>query len=107
MSEPQSLSDFLKWTPEPMTVVLDRGLMFAGSKVILYGRYKAMKSMLALRFMLSCATGDSWLGFNTPKQGLRVLYRQLEVPKPQFQERVLIMTGGSNYVVKHEPMIWT
>lgn len=106
--EPRKLGEFLKWVPPAMEVVLDEGVMFAGSKVILYGKYKSMKSMLAQRFMFSCAEGKEWLGFNTPKTGLTVLYLQLEIPEPLLQERLLSMTQGGNIRgIKKEPVIWT
>lgn len=90
-----------------MAVVLSDGLMFAKSKVILYGRYKSMKSMLALRFMLSCATGKPWLGFRTPPEGLRALYLQLEIPELLLQDRIQTMLGESTDEIKEEPILWS
>jgi RecA-family ATPase len=107
MNKPRSLAEFLLWKPPARNTVLNAGLMYEGSKVILYGKYKSMKSMLASRFMLACSTGTDWLGFHTPQEGLKVLYLQLEVPEAMLQERFLVMTGGEEYGVLEDPMIWT
>lgn len=88
-------------------MVLSEGLMYAGSKVVMYGKYKSMKSMLAQRFMLSCARGEPWLGFNTPVQGLNVYYLQLEIPEPLLHERLWTMSGGSMQGVLKEPYVCT
>lgn len=70
--------------------------MYRGSKVILYGRYKSLKSMLALRFCFALSKGEQWLGFQTPKQGLSVLYLQLEVANALLHRRVQKMYEANN-----------
>ena len=98
--KPQTLNEFLTWEAPHLDPILGQGLMFRGSKVILYGRYKSLKSMLALRFTLSISNGKSWLGFNTLDDGLSVLHLQLEIPHPLLQRRVLRMSTTSTGAVE-------
>lgn len=104
--EPQELQDFLAWKPDYPEAILDRGLMYAGTKVVLFGKYKSYKSMLAIRFLLNVADGKPWLGFNTPKDGLDVLYLQLELPHPLLQVRFQDMTYGGG-PTKKRLVVWT
>ena len=94
--KPQTLNEFLTWEAPHLDPILGQGLMFRGSKVILYGRYKSLKSMLALRFSLSISNGKSWLGFKTLDAGLSVLHLQLEIPHPLLQRRVQRMYTSSS-----------
>lgn len=96
----------MEWRPDYPTAVLDRGIMYAGSKVILYGKYKSLKSMLAQRFALSVASGEPWLGFNTPEEGLNVFYLQLEIPHIMLQKRINKMMK-SGVRLKKEIIFWT
>lgn len=96
MPQPQRLDEFLKWEPPQLEPILSKGLMYRGSKVILYGRYKSLKSMLALRFCFALSKGEQWLGFQTPKQGLSVLYLQLEVANALLHRRVQKMYEANN-----------
>lgn len=104
--EPQELQDFLAWKPDYPEAILDRGLMYAGTRVVLYGKYKTYKSMLAKRFLLSVADGKPWLGFNTPAEGLPVLYLQLEIPHPLLQKRFQAMMHGARRT-KQKLIVWT
>ncbi len=89
-----------------MVPILDKGLMYEGTRVFIYGRYKTMKSMLALRFALAVSRGCPWLGFNTPLDGRSVMLLQLEIPEPMLQVRVKKMV--SDGVPSLKPLwIWT
>lgn len=104
LADPIELDDFLKWTPPALTPIVASGLMYEGTKVIIYGKYKSLKSMLATRFCLSVAQGKSWLGFDTVKSS--VMYLQLEVPNPMLQKRVNKMALTLD--INHLPFyIWT
>ncbi len=102
MSEPQFLSDFLAWHAPPLVPLISNGIMYEGSKVILYGKYKTMKSMLAMRFGLAVASGEDWLGFQTAG-GKRVLYLQLEIPPPLLQKRFIAMNAQPT----EQFIVWT
>ena len=86
MGEPFELEDFLKWNPPQLSPIISDGLMYTGCKIIIYGKYKSLKSMLATRLCLSIANGKTWLGFNTVKSS--IMYLQLEIPNPMLQERI-------------------
>lgn len=104
--EEQSLADFLAWEPDYPDSILERGLMYAETKTIIYGQYKSMKSMLAQRFALAVARGEPWLGFNTPELGASVFYVQSEIPHRQLQSRMRKMVGGRANLQK-ELTVWT
>ena len=103
MGEPQYLDDFLKWQAPPLVPIVDKGVMYEGSKIILYGKYKTMKSMLAIRFALSVAFGVDWLGFATTSSGKNILYLQLEIPAPLLQRRLQAMKATPT----DKLIIWT
>lgn len=103
MGEPQYLGNFLAWDAPKLVPIISDGIMYEGSKVILYGKYKTMKSMIAMRFALSVAEGTDWLGFGTNGGGKTVMYLQLEIPPPLLQRRFQAMNASpSNKVI-----VWT
>ena len=104
MADPIELHDFLKWTPPKLVPVISDGIMYAGSRVILFGRYKSLKSMLATQMCLAISRGDDWLGFKTTK--LKVLYLQLEVPPPQLHNRITKMTHNNNGIENQNFWLW-
>lgn len=104
--EPQNLRDFLEWEPEFPTPILGKGIMYAGTKVILYGKYKSMKSMIVQRMGLDIANGQPWLGIDTPQNGASVLYLQLEIPHTLLQRRIKTMTAG-RWSTKKPIHLWT
>ncbi len=87
-SEPQSLEEMLAWTPNFPPAIIGNGLLYERTKAILYGRYKNMKSMLALDLGFSLSCGEPWIGFDTPPEGTSVLYFQLEIPYQLLRLRV-------------------
>ena len=105
--EEQSLSEFLEWEPESPESILDQGLMYTGTKTILYGRYKSMKSMLVQHLMLAVASGEPWLGFNTPAEGASVFYLQAEIPHRLLHKRIKKMIGKEGLHTKQPVYIWT
>ena len=108
MAEPMELDDFLRYQPVPAIPIIGSGLMYSGSRVLLYGKYKTMKSMLALRLALALSRGESWMGFETIKGGCDVMYLQLEIPNPMLQERIrkMLLNAGPN-PTGHKLYIWT
>ncbi len=89
--EPQRLDEFLKWKPEYPEALISGGVLYARTKMIIYGRYKALKSMMLLSLGRALAAGQPWLGFDTPKAGSRVIYLQLEIPHPLLHKRLTKM----------------
>lgn len=92
MAEPIELSNFLKWIPPKLDPVISNGLMYAGSRMIIFGKYKSLKSMTTTRLCLAISRGEEWLDFKTEQRD--VLYLQLEVPGPMLHNRVSKMTSG-------------
>ncbi len=89
--KPQRLDEFLKWKPNYPEAIISGGVLYARTKMIIYGRYKALKSMTLLGLGRAIAAGQPWMGFDTPKRGLRVIYLQLEIPHPLLHKRLTKM----------------
>ncbi len=85
---PQSLEDILSQPPNYPRALVAGGLLYESTKMIVYGRYKSLKSMLALDLAFSMVTGQDWLGFKTDNEGSSVLYLQLEISYPLFRSRL-------------------
>ena len=86
--------------PEPL---VSSGVLYRGGKIVIYGKYKSMKSMLAQRLAICLANGEPWIGFDTLPQGVPVLYLQLEIPAPLMQKR-LLKTGKVK--LKQQLFLW-
>lgn len=105
MGEPQELDEFLSWTPPALKPIVSGGLFYKGSKGIIYGRYKSLKSMLAIRFCLAVSAGAQWLGFDTVASN--VMYLQYEIVPTLLQERFKQMVQTRSGVNGHKLWVWT
>lgn len=105
MPEPRELQEFLSWTPEPLRPLIGDGVMYEGSKVVLYGRYKSLKSMVAIWLGLALAKGEKWLGHNTTP--CSVMYLQLEMPEPMLQKRIKKMLSTVTEQTQHSLWLWS
>ncbi|KKM82282.1 hypothetical protein LCGC14_1321130 [marine sediment metagenome] len=85
---PQSLDQILSQKMVYPRTLVGGGLLYESTKMIVYGRYKSLKSMLALDLAFSMVTGNDWLGFKTDDKGSSVLYLQLEISYPLFRSRL-------------------
>jgi RecA-family ATPase len=78
--------------------------------MILYGKYKSFKSMVALYLAMCLSHGRPFFGLKTPELGLTVLYWQLEMPHDLWQIRGLKMgnhfPGGQTRMDRHI-YVWT
>jgi len=93
--EPQTVGEVLKWQPkEPEAPLIGSGIMNQQSRGIMYGRYKSLKSMLAMYLALCIGSGREWLGFPTKTGGGRVLYLQIEMPHRFMKKRLEGMLGA-------------
>jgi hypothetical protein len=89
--EPQRLDEFLKWKPNYPEAIVGGGVLYARTKMIIYGRYKTLKSMTLLHLARCIAAGQPWMSFKTPEQGNKVIYLQLEIPHPLLHKRMTKM----------------
>ena len=86
--EPHSLQDILAQPAIFPKSLVGSGILYEQTKMIVYGRYKAFKSMLGLDMAFCLASGKDWLGFDTPNQGTSVFYLQLEISYQLFRSRL-------------------
>ena len=88
LGEPQSLEQILAQPPRYPKALVASGLLYERTKMIIYGRYKSLKSMMGLDLAFSLASGEDWLGFDTPDEGVSVFYLQLEISYQLFRARL-------------------
>lgn len=101
----QELDEILTENFPYQEALVGNGILYAGTKMILYGKYKTMKSMLSTKLGLCVSGGQPWLGFDTPEKGGVVLYVQLEIPKRMMQKRLRVM--AQNCTLLKPFRIWT
>uniref|UniRef100_A0A6M3K5J0 Putative ATPase domain containing protein n=1 Tax=viral metagenome TaxID=1070528 RepID=A0A6M3K5J0_9ZZZZ len=73
-----TVEEFMRYTPPNIPAVVDHGILFSGTNMIIFGEPKTYKSTLMYELALSLATGNHWVGFGTKK--CIVFYVQAEMP---------------------------
>lgn len=91
----QSYQDIMLWRPPPVKDVIGGGILYEGTKLVIFGLPKRHKSVVAQQLAFCVAVGTQWLGF--PTERMVVGYVQGEVPRPMFRLRTLKM--GRNQTV--------
>ena len=91
--KPESLREFLAWKAPYIKQIVSHGLLIPQGKMIIFGPYKSWKSMTAMDLSFKLASGKPWFGFNTVLS--TVLIIQLEIPKFEYQKRVIKYTCGN------------
>lgn len=87
--QPKPLMEFLQWNPPPLKEIIGKGILYEGGKIIIYGKYKTFKSMLAKSIALSIAYGiDFQRDIPIYKDGASVLYVQSEISEPLLHGRM-------------------
>ena len=81
---------------EPLeTPIISDGILFPKTKLIIFGKYKSLKSMLGMHLAFSIAEGHNWIGFKTSNQ--RVLLIQMEIPQFLFRDRIQQYVSSDNH----------
>jgi RecA-family ATPase len=105
----EPLDELLAWQAPKITPIIGSGLLLPETKMILYGRYKSWKSMIALHTGMCIANGKKWFGFTTNRAKTFIL--QSEIPKAQYQKRADKYVKGNsiedkkNLLIASEPYI--
>lgn len=87
--QPKPLMEFLQWNPPPLKEILGKGILYEGGKIIIYGKYKTFKSMLAKSMAMSLAYGIDFQGdIPVYRDGCSVLYVQSEISEPLLHQRM-------------------
>lgn len=82
-----NVPDILAWQPPEMQPIIEKGILYRQTRLVLYGGYKAWKSMTAMDMAFAIATGSTWVGYTT--KASVVLYIQWEIPHPLLRKRIL------------------
>ena len=108
-SDPISLENFLSEHIPIQPHIIGSGLLYEGTRLILYGKYKSLKSMAVMDLGFSLVTGQDWIGFDVPIEGKSVLYLQLEIPYKLLQRRVQkAWEFSSKHFLQLQPLhFWT
>src|SRR5687767_12511197 len=107
--EPKPLLDFLQWNPPPLKEILGKGILYENGKIIIYGKYKTFKSMLAKTLAMSIAYGIDFQGdIPVAKDGSSVLYVQAEISEPLLHQRIKPMWTNMRSRIVEKPLkpIW-
>ena len=94
-----SLNELLAWKPPNIVPIMGGGLLLPQTKMIMYGRYKSWKSMIAMHTGMCIATGHSWFGFHVNQHNCLIL--QSEIPKAQYQKRANKYIEGNKIHTEH------
>ena len=86
--DPIGLQEFLSEDIPDLAYIVGGGLLYENTKMIVYGRYKSLKSMIVMDLGFDLVTGQEWIGFDIPVEGKSVLYLQLEIPYKLLQRRI-------------------
>ncbi len=81
-----NVPEIIAWQPPAMDPIIEKGILYRGTRLVLYGLYKALKSMMAINMAFDIATGTPWLGFKTKLS--TVLYVQFEIPHALLRTRI-------------------
>jgi RecA-family ATPase len=81
-----NVQEILTWQPPHIDPIIDHGILLPGTRLVLYGIYKAWKSMVAMDLAFCIATGSKWLGFQTNTSD--VLFFQWEIPHALLRDRI-------------------
>jgi RecA-family ATPase len=89
----ETAAEFLAWTPPNITPIIGKGLLYPGTKFIMFGQWGIGKSLVAMDLAMCIATNRPWLGFPVHRQP--VMSVQLEIPKMMFQKRLVKYITGT------------
>lgn len=82
----ETVSELLAWQPPQIPPIIGSGLLYPGSRAIVFGKWGTYKSMLAMHLGFCLTSGMPWLGFDTQKCSAMMV--QVEITKVRFRERV-------------------
>lgn len=110
--DPQTVEEVLAWKPpKPELSLISGGLMYEEGRGVIYGKYKSLKSMLAMHMALCIGGGTDWLGWDTPEGGAKVLYLQIEMPHRFMKKRLESMLGHwemtEDRLYRQQTVIWS
>lgn len=105
------MEQILNRPPAKLNPIVGSGLLHERTKMIIYGRYKHLKSMLGLDMAFALACGHPWIGFDTRPEGSRVFFLQLEIPYQLLRIRLAKTWKGRQdhqQLMDHENLVlWT
>lgn len=110
--DPQTVEEVLAWKPpKPELALISGGIMREKGRTVIYGKYKSLKSILAMNMALCVGGGTDWLGWDTPAGGTKVLYLQIEMSHSSIQERLRAMLGHweltKDRLYRQQTIIWS
>lgn len=81
-----NVKQLLEYKAPSESPIIGGGILYPGTRMFLYGRYKSLKSMLAIDLAFCIAHGIPWLDYKTKRS--RVMVVQMEIPKAMFRKRI-------------------
>lgn len=112
MSESYTYKQLIEWVPSVPPCIVDKVLV-TGGRLIMFGKYKSWKSILAMHMGMCISTGTPWFGYKTEKTKVHVI--QSEISMADYRTRVWKYAIGNglhdavfkekNILFKHEPYL--
>jgi len=85
LQHPDNIDEFMSWTPPLVQSMIGNGILDYQARLVIFGKYKSWKSMIAMHTAFCISTGSLWFGHLTTK--VPVLVIQVEVSKSNYQKR--------------------
>lgn len=112
LEQPQALISFPKLVRGdrmlscriPMPAEIISGILSRGEKGELAGGSKAYKTWTLIHQALAVASGQPWWGF--PTQANNVIFLNLEIPQPFFEERVRVVAAAIDLEIPNTFHVW-
>jgi RecA-family ATPase len=82
----ETISELLAWEPPRVSEIIGDGILWPGTKALMYGSFGTFKSMIAMHTGFCLTTNRRWFGHDVNRAPTMML--QLEIPKMLFKERV-------------------
>ena len=91
--EPQTLREIIEWQPPHRSAFVSDGVLYERTRLLIYGKYKSLKSIAVMNLAMCLANGADWLGLTT--KPCSVLYLQIEVPHDFLRKRLLKLISAN------------
>jgi RecA-family ATPase len=79
------MKEFLSWNPPKVREIISNGILLPQSRLVIHGKFKSWKSMLAMHTAFCISTGTPWFDFNVAQE--EVLVIQVEVAEIAYHKR--------------------
>ena len=99
----ETIQQLIDWEPPKVREIIGDGILWPGTKGLIYGQFGTWKSMIAMHTGYCLTTGRNWFGHQVNR--CPTLMLQMEIPKMLFRERHKKYLLGNKLLAP--PDLWT